>query len=640
MTRIKFLLSVVAIIIAQTTVSQNNHTLLSIENTNYTIDEFDFIYNKNNSYTEEPKSKKEYIELFVNYKLKVHEAMAQGLDTLTSFKKEYNYYKDELAKPYLSNKEVTESLKREAYNRLTHEVDASHILIRLSHNATPEDTLRAYNKIKTIQDRINKGEDFNLLAQEFSEDPSAKKNKGRLGFFSGFMMVYPFESAAYNTPVNQVSDIIKTKFGYHLIKVHAKRPNRGELKTAHIMMMFPPDAPQNLIDDKKAKIDSIYQLILKGDDFGTLAQNFSEDRNSAKNNGELPWFGSGRMIPEFSEPAFNLDSIGAVSKVIKTPYGFHIIKLLDKRGVKSYEEMEKEITQKISRDERADKGKQSVINKLKKEYNFLQNDSLLNQIKSKATDKNFFTEFNNNDTIASFSSEHITIKDLFEHLNKNKHFISAIKNNSVESLIKSYFDDRIIEFEKTQLDKKYPEYKYLLNEYHDGLLIFEISQKEIWNKASLDSSGIANYYNNHKNNYYEPEKLVGKAYFSKDKKTYSKLKKQLQYTPGISADSLKSLFPSDKFRCLQGEFSKGEYKVLDKDIWNIKNSEGKIDKDFRYGFAIGEITPRKYKELDETKGQVISDYQNEIEKQWIEKLKNKYNPIVHLKALKYSEKNK
>ncbi len=644
MTRIKFLVSVFALIISHTSFSQNSHTLLTIEGKNYSIEEFDFIYNKNNSYTEEPKSKKEYVDLFVNYKLKVHEAIAQGFDTLPSFKKEYNYYKEELAKPYFSNKEVTKKLKQEAYDRLKQEVDASHILIRIPKSATPEDTLKAYNKIKEIQERINKGEDFNKLAHEYSEDPSAKKNMGRLGFFSGFMMVYPFESAAYNTPINQVSDIVKTNFGYHLIKVHAKRQNRGELKTAHIMMMFPPNSPQKVIEEKKAKIDSIYQLVLKGENFGELAQNFSEDKNSARKNGELPWFGTGRMIPEFSEPAFKLDSIGAISEVIRTPYGFHIIKLLEKRGIKSYDEMEEEITQKISRDERAFKEKKSVIKKLKNEYNYNQNDSLLNAIKTKAkvlniSDKDFYSGFNDEDIIASFSSKKIYIKDLFESLKSNRQFTGSKKANMIENITQSYLNNQVVEFEKTQLDKKYPEYNFLLQEYHDGLLIFEVSQKEIWNKASQDSVGILKYYNSHKNDYFEPEKIVGKAYFAKDKKTLSVIKKQLNSTPNITTDSLKQIISSDSFKCINGEFSKGDYAAIDKDIWKIKKSNGRTDEDFPFAFALGKMTPKKYKELDETKGQVISDYQNMIEKQWIEKLKSKYNPVVNLKALKYS-KNK
>ncbi len=646
MTRIKFLFLFIALIITNLTFSQNTHTLVTIGDKKYGIEEFDFIYNKNNSYTEEPKSKKEYVDLFVNYKLKVHEAIAQGLDTLPSFKKEYDYYKNELAKPYLSDKSITENLKKEAYERLNQEVNASHILIRTPKSATPEDTLKAYNKIKSIQERIKNGEDFNKLAQELSEDPSAKKNMGKLGFFSGFMMVYPFESAAYNTPVNEVSDIVKTSFGYHLIKVHAKRKNRGELRTAHIMMMFPPNAPDNVIDKKKAKIDSIYQLVLKGEDFGTLAQNFSEDRKSATNNGELPWFGGGRMIPEFSEPAFKLDTVGAISDIVRTPYGFHIIKLLEKRGTKSYKEMEDEIAQKISRDERAFKGKKSVINRLKKEYNYNQNDSILNSIKENAklpsiSDDDFFASMKDpQQTVVTFSSQKIKIGDLTDYLKSNRQFSKNRKATVIDQLLDTYIEDQILNFEKSQLENKYPEYRFLLNEYHDGLLIFEISQKEIWNKASTDSIGIKKYYDTHKADYFKPEKLVGKAYFTKDKSTLKSIKAQLKITSDITTDSLKQIIPAKNFKCINGSFSKGEYAAIDKNIWKIKKSEGKIDTDFPYVYASGEIVPKKYKKLEETKGQVISDYQNEIEKQWIAKLKEKYNPIINIKALKFSKKDK
>ena len=642
MTRVKLLFILVALIIINTVSAQDSHTLVTIGDNNYSIEEFDFIYGKNNSYTEEPKSKKEYIDLFVNYKLKVHEAMAQGFDTLDSFVKEFNYYKAELAKPYLSDKSVTEELKKEAYQRLTQEVNASHILIRTEKSASPEDTLRAYNKIKSIQERINKGEDFNKLAAEFSEDPSAKQNQGKLGFFGGFMMVYPFESAAYNTAVGEVSDIVKTSFGYHLIKVHEKRDNRGELKTAHIMMMFRPDAPESVIAEKKARIDSIYQQIVKGDDFGTLAQNFSEDKNSARNNGELPWFGTGRMIPEFSEPAYKLDSIGAISKVIRTPYGFHIIKLLEKRGIKSFEEMEDEITNKISRDERAFKEKKVVIDRLKKEYNYQENKELINQLKENASieaDPVFYKSLEElTGSIASFASQEVNTGSLKEFLQSNRQFTKKRKAALIEQLVNDFIEKSILDYEKSQLENKYPEYKFLLNEYHDGLLIFEISQKEIWNKASQNSAGIENYFNSHKSDYFYPEKLIGKAFFIKDKKDIKTVKSHLTATPEISVDSLKQIIGTDKIKCINGEFEKGEYVAIDKQVWNIKKSEGKTDEAYPYVYAIGETTAKKQKALDETKGQVISDYQTEIENQWINQLKEKFNPVVNTKALKYSQK--
>lgn len=633
-----------ALLLSLGAVAQDNHTLLKIGNENYSVEEFDFIYNKNNAYSELPKSKKEYIDLFVNYKLKVCEAIEQGLDTLPSFTKEFNYYKEELTKPYLSDKSVTIKLKEEAYQRLNQEVNASHILILTPQSATPKDTLKAYNKILSIQEKIKNGEDFNELAAQFSEDPSAKKNQGKLGYFSGFMMVYPFESAAYNTPNGEVSDIVKTSFGYHLIKVHDKRSSRGELKAAHIMMMFAPNSDEKLIAQKKSKIDSIYQLLINGANFGELAQNYSEDKKSARKNGELPWFNSGKMIPEFCEPAYQLDSINNLSEVIRTPYGFHIIKFLEKRGVKTFDEMEKEITNRISRDERAFQSKNAVINRLKKEYSFNENSIAINTIKAKAQEANlsvedFFKAFeNSSDELFSFSTIKASTAELMQYLKNDRQFTNKRKATLIDKLISDFTDEKIIDFEKTKLSDKYPDYRFLLNEYHDGLLIFEISQKEIWNKASKDSSGIANYYAANKSNYFYPEKINGRTVFTKDKKAFKTVKNKLALNPQISNDSLKSFFDPEQVKCITGEFEKGEYQAIDKQYWNIKKSEGQVDENYPYAFTTGDVIAQKQKTLDDTKGQVIADYQTEIEKKWIVTLNEKFSPVIQSKALKFSKK--
>ena len=638
MKHLNLIMLLAAIILSANCFSQSSHTLLTIQDKNYSIEEFDFIYNKNNNFSEEPKSKKEYIDLFVNYKLKVHEACAQGFDTLPSFTKEFNYYKDELAKPYLSDKNVTDKLIQEAYDRLKTEVNASHILIKLPPSPSPEDTLKAYEKISSIVEKYKNGEDFNKLALQYSEDPSAKKNEGKLGYFSGFMMVYPFESAAFNTEIGKISPITRTSFGYHVVKVHDKRANRGELKTAHIMQMFPPNSPEDVKKAKKAKIDSVYQLVLKGEDFASLAKQFSEDRNSANNNGELPWFGTGRMIPEYSEPAFELKEIGDISKIIQTPYGFHIIKLLDKRDVKPFDEMKEEITNKISRDERAYQGKKVVIARLKKEYDYKENDGHVSKIKAmvkdgKLNNEDLFVALeSDNQVIASMNDWEFKSADLAERLKENRQFSQVRRAAMIDKLLVTTLEDEILAFEKSKLEDKYPDYKYLLREYHDGLLIFEISQKEIWNKAIEDSTGIDNYYAVHKGNYFHPEKLDGKIFFTNNKKELAAAKKSM----ALPADSLKKMYPDAKV--IEGMFEKGEYKALDRQIWKIKKSKGKIDADFKYLWGAGKTIAKKQKELDETRGQVIADYQTQIEEKWLTQLKTKYAPSVNFKALKHSKK--
>jgi len=642
MIRTNLILFLMAVVFSVGSFAQTTHTLVTIGDKDYSVEEFDFIYNKNNNFSEEPKSKKEYIDLFVNYKLKVHEAIAQGLDTMPSFTKEFNYYKDELAKPYLSDSKVTEQLLEEAYDRLKSEVNASHILITLPTNPTPEDTLAAYNKISSIVDKYNNGEDFNKLAMQYSNDPSAKQNEGKLGFFTGFMMVYPFESAAFNTPVGSISPITRTAFGYHLLFVHDKRDNQGEVHTAHIMQMFPPDSPEEVIVQKRAKIDSVYQLVLKGEDFGSLARQYSDDRNSATNNGELPWFGTGRMVAEFSQPAFELDSINNISEVIQTPYGFHIIKLLDKRGIKPFAEMKEEISGKIARDERAYQGKKVVLARLKDEYDFSENKAQTDAIKAKAKDENlsnddFFKHFDQDDqNIATMADWELKTSDVMAKLKSDRQFERNNRAASVDNLMETIIDEAILEFEKSKLEEKYPEYKYLLNEYHDGLLIFDISQNEIWNKAIEDSVGLDHFYLANKANYYSPEKLDGILFFTNNKKDLKAAKKAMEANSDITADTLKSSYPGSQV--MEGVFEMGEYKALDKQIWKIKKSDAKVNPDFKYLWAVGELLPKKQKELSETKGQVIADYQNQIEKEWLVNLKSKFSPIVNLQALKYSKK--
>ncbi len=625
--------------------AQNNHTLVTIDTDSFSVDEFDFIYSKNNNLSENPKSKKDYIDLFLNYKLKVKAAEEEGLDTLPSFLKEYNYYKNELTKPYLTDSNVTNTLKREAYDRLKTEVKASHILIKINPDANPEDSLKAYNKINDIRNEILSGEDFNKMAYQYSEDPSARKNKGELGYFTGFMMVYPFESAAYNTPVGEVSGIIRTRFGYHIIKVEDKKPNPGEIRTAHIMKIIPAKSTPQQISKIKQSIDSVYTMLKNGSNFEDLARKYSDDKNSARKGGELPWFGSNRMIPQFSKPAFALDTIGQISEVIRTPYGFHIIKLLDKRGIKPYKEMEDEITKKITRDERAHKGRDVVIERIKREDNYTQNDTTISKLLSLAnenihTKNQFLTKYKSDTSeIFNLKEKEYTINDFLENSTQIKSLRNPINASSIHTILNQWIEEELIKEEKMDLSDKYPEYRFLLQEYYDGLLIFEISKRKIWDKASNDSIGIRNYYENHKENYYYPEQLIGKAIFASNKKTLNQIKKITKENSVTNNDSLYSLFGKDKIKIIDSPIEKGEYKLIDETFWKDKDTKGLIFDNFPFVFVKGEEKPKQQKEFEDTKGQVISDFQQEMEKQWINELKSKHSIHINKKALKYSKKD-
>ena len=371
MKKIGILVSVV-LMICSNTFAQSEETLLTINDKDISKEEFERIYEKNktNLTTGEVTSIEDYLELFINFKLKVFEAQELGYDTLSSFIKEFDGYKKQLARPYLLDNQANEMVIQEAYERMQYEVRASHILIELDAGAEPKDTLVAYNKAIKIRKRILFGEQFEVVAKGSSDDPSVKNNGGDLGYFTAFQMIYPFESAVFNLNIGEISLPVRTRFGYHIIKVTDKRKARGEVKVAHIMLTVPRGSTEEIELQKKELVNNIYHRIKEGEDFTDLAKTYSEDRGSARNGGELPWFGTGRMVKEFEDASFSLEYKGDISKPVKTGFGWHIIKLIDKKDIPSFDEAKAEIKRKVGNDKRSDIARKALINKLKKEYKF------------------------------------------------------------------------------------------------------------------------------------------------------------------------------------------------------------------------------------------------------------------------------
>ncbi len=614
--------------------SAQDNTLLTIGEQKYSVEEFNYIFNKNNSLSQNPLSRTEYVPLFVNYKLKVLEAIDQGYDTIPSFKRELNYYRNELSKPYLTDKKATEAVLTEAYEHMSYEVDASHILIKLPQSPTPDDTVKAYNKISEIKLLISDEDSFEKVAKEKSEGPSAPKG-GRLGYFTGFMMVYPFEKAAFNTTVGEVSDIVRTSFGYHLIFVHDKRENRGEMKVAHIMKAYPQNAPTDVKTKAKTDIDSVYQLLLAGADFTEMIKEHSDDKNTVKNNGELPWFTTGRMVPEFAEAAFALSDSGQISQPIQTPFGWHIIKRIDHRPIASLEDSREDILQKIKRDERAYAGQKATLNRLRKEYKYAIDQEASQQlfnliIENKSLDADALSELltQKNISAASFADIELNSGDFGSFLKTKRINPKQLSTQSIAENWDSFADDKIIEYEKEHLEENYPDFKYLMNEYHDGLLIFEISQKEIWNKASEDTLGLEKFFNANKRNYKLEERFEGNLFFCKKKKDLKKVKAQLNNTE--MNDSIENII-SAYAKIEKGTFSKGQHKLLDQQVW--KTEETKTTSEYKYLLTDGELLPAAERELNEVRGQVLSDYQAKLEEDWIKMLREKFKPMVNKTVL-------
>lgn len=609
--------------------------------------EFEYIYNKNNTNNSlDKKTLEEYVDLFVNFKLKVEEAKKQGIDTTASFINELSGYRSQLTKPYLTDSKVDEALLQEAYNRSKEDVEVSHILIRVPQNAAPADTLKAWKEINSIWKRLQK-EEFAKVAKEVSQDQSAEQNGGYIGWISAFRTVYPFETTAYNTPVGTYSKPIRTAFGYHVVKVQGRRNSMGEILVSHIMI-FTSQGDEAANKKAKATIDSIYQRIKAGDDFGTLAQKHSQDKGSSVKNGELPWFGTGRMVPEFETAAFALKNTGDISEPIQSAYGWHIIKLLDKKGLAPYDEIKADLERKVKRDERANKGQQAFVASLRKDYNYQVNASNLQEfVKLLGTktlnDSIFQLEIAKlNKPLFSFAGKTYSQADFAKYLKKNNASEKTIASDIIDDKITNFSDAELLAYEDSQLENKHDDFRFLMQEYHDGILLFEVSNREVWDKASKDTEGLAKYFNENKADYtWEKPHFKGRVISCKDKETFKAAKSIVQKSHNDSIDKYLRTRLNDSIQYVKidkGLYVQGENKAVDKFIFKTKE---KFDagKDYPFVFVTGKMLKNKPEDYTDVRGLVTADYQEYLEQEWIKALRAKYTVSVDQNVLKTVKKN-
>ncbi len=643
----KLICSVLLTFIGLGAVAQNsNRTLLTVGNEEVSVDDFLSIYNKNRAVGEDidPKTLDEYLDLFVNFKLKVKEAEALGMDTVPSFVKELAGYRKQLAKPYLVDNEAGEQLVEEAYSRLKSEIKASHILITVAADASSADTLKAYTKIHKLRTEIIKGADFGAYAKKYSQDPSAKENAGNLGYFSAMYMVYPFENAAYTTPVGEVSEIVRTRFGYHILKVEDKRVSRGEVKTAHIMVKYPKPSGQNSAEDVAAaqqKASEIYaKLISENADFNEMAKQYSDDKNNASKGGALPWFGTNRMVESFENAAFSLVNIGDLSAPIETPYGWHIIKLLDKKGLGSFEDEKAELKKKVEKDARAQVKRTSLVNKLKKEYGYKEYSARVNEFKplvmrTFATAKLSFEVLaeNLNNTIFTLEETAYTQKDFTAFLAKALRKVKSktLSSSFVDEAFITWSEEVVIAYENANLESKYNEFRLLMQEYRDGILLYELTDTKIWSRAVKDTAGLKEFYQANMQNYMWDTRVDAKIVNCQDEniacRVYKKLSKgKTDLTKFQSKINKKSSLNMD---VKEGLYLKGENSYVDQVEWVVGVSDLLHDNDNVKVVYINEVIEPQVKELSEAKGLITSDYQDALELSWLNELSAKYKVEVN-----------
>lgn len=646
--------------------SFDKKVLATIGKQKVTVGSFLNIYAKNDFGGSDTVSIKHAVNLFINFRLKVIAAENRRMDTITSFKQELAGYRNELIKPYFEDKKVEEKLLKQAYQRSRYDVRVSHILIKLSPYASPADTLKAWNKIEKIRQKILHGMTFRQAALEYSDDPSARNQKaipglrpakkgngGDLGYFTVFNMVYPFESAAYNTPIGHISQPVRTRYGYHLIKVTDKRPAMGVARVEHIFIPLKPGASAADSAREARQIWAIYERIKHGLSFEKAAKLYSQDKGSSYLGGKLPQFTSGQIVPQF---VINADTLkpGQISKPFQTIYGFHIVKLLDRKKPGNFKQEEPYLKRRLAADQRYDLVKMAVISKLRKEdhlkiYPKAKQqviDSLVEMIKINKLSSDALESMEN--PLLKIGRKHSRTFDqnaFVSYVRKHKSELVSQEDLNIElgKIFKQFADDKLVAYEKQHLGLHHPGFKSMLQEYHDGILLFNLTNKMVWEKATEDTAGLKRYYLWHKNKYqWKPrvKAIILKTSARQADKLESALK---EYN---SIDSLKFAIAQGTLSGFthvtvdSGYYEQGDNNITDQIKWVKGISEPVFEKGNNRAdiVLIEKVLPAEPMSFYDAKGLVIADYQDLLQKLWVNKLRKKYPVHINQRVLKKLEK--
>lgn len=629
--------------------SQNKkEVLMTIDGKPVYSNEFKRVYMKNLDLVQDESQKDidGYLQLFIDYKLKIAEAEAQNLDKESAYKSEYSKYRDQLSRNYLFEDKVTEELAKEAYERGKEDIDASHILIRVDYESVPQDTLAAYNKIKSIRDKAVKGEDFAQLAKTYSEEPGAKESGGNLGYFTVFNMVYPFENAAYNTKVGEISKIVRTTFGYHILKVNDRRMKMPKIAVSHIMIS---DKKGARTFNPEERINELYTMLNQGESFESLAKQFSDDKNSAVKGGKLNAFTKGDLrAPEFEDAAYGLKNIGDISKPVKTDFGWHIIRLDERLPEDSFEQQKESLEKRVTEGDRSKIVTNAINNKIKEKYGFKKGESFLPYFDTYITDDVLKRKWIMNPIPNDIEKNLFTIGDKKLGYTDFAKFIAGRQKTTrpykqKEALLVDLYDEfeteNLKDYFKEHLEEENEDYAAILTEYRDGLLIFDVMNKNIWQKAKNDTIGLQEFYNKTKQEYQWKQRVDAEIYSATSEMLAQQIQKML--AEGKTSEDIKAaLNTDDKVNVL---ITPGLFEVEQRELpkgLEIKQGISKVypNNDSFEVVNIKAIMAPGEKSLDEVKGKVLSNYQNDIEAKWMQELRSKYKVEVDKKALKHLKK--
>jgi peptidyl-prolyl cis-trans isomerase SurA len=629
---------------AQLFCQTDERILIRINDTGITAEEFIRLYTKNTGVDDQPDFDN-YFNQFIIFRLKVAQAIEEGIDTTSSFKREFEGYKSQLARNYLTDNEAREKLLKEVYSRLQFEVNAWHILIECRPEATPDDTLTAYKKAMEVRVRLLQEEPFEIVARAVSDDPSSLTNGGNLGWFTATQMILPFEDAVYNMKIGDISMPVRTPYGYHIIKLTGKRSSSGMVKVAHIMKALPPGASEDAWQIAENEINTIYNRIIEGADFAELAKTESDHRETALRGGELEWFRTGDIVQEFTDAAFSLSRNGDISKPVKTPFGWHIIKRLDRKPLGSFEDNRAMLETRLSESHLNSIASRSLVEKLKKEYNYSENSEIVDWfiVNTDTLADSGKNSFYNHDlpkgNLFEFDGGKLTSSSFVDLTETN---LQAFNGSNAASLIRQMIDNRASEMllahEESQLEKKYPDFRFLIKEFHDGMLLFEINSREVWNKPYTDSTGLLNFYRDTREQYMGEPSADVTIYSLKKPGNIRKLARQVSRLSRKTDGDKRLLekFNSENDTTLiitSGRYSAGEYPELDRYL--RRRGTSIIDwQDMQSVLAVTKTYPAEPKPLEEVRMEVSSAYQDYLEEKWVIQLKKQYPVWVNEPLLK------
>jgi peptidyl-prolyl cis-trans isomerase SurA len=613
----------------------DGRVLLSVDGKPAQAGEFIRMYKKSTEPGRKPDVE-EYLQQFINFKLKVADAINEGYDTTETFKSELAGYRNQLAQNFLTDSRIKEKLLQSAYQRSLTEVNAWHVLIGLSPDASANDTLKAWKKAMDIRERIVRGEPFDQVARSSSDDKSALSNGGNLGYFTVFQMVTPFEDAAWSLKTGAISQPVRTAFGYHIIRVTDRRPSKGRIRVAHIMKNAPPGISGEDASRAREEITEIYNKLKAGASFRELATNLSDHKESAARGGELDWFGTGEMISDFSEAAFAIADTGHYTEPVRTLYGWHIIKLLEKRLPRNFEEARSFLESRVNQSYLNSISKRSYVESLRKEYKYRINRDVFNWFVLNTDTliirglRKYDRSTLPDDNIYTFADQALPARDFAGFIETRGFMISTrdsvlFLNRSLETRSA----DHLISYENTMLEKKNPEFRYLMNEFHDGILLFGISDRKIWSRVTEDSAGLRNYYEEHKHQFLTNAGITAAVYTLRipdgDDQLAAAWKK---YYGKRNADNrLMKKFnrKNDSLLVITREkWLRGEDPLIDSLDWDQESHNLKMNGYPSVLKIAGRIEPQP-KEFELVQGEMMAGYQEQLDRQWTEQLKQKYS---------------